>query len=160
MPYCSTCLLGLLALLLAGCASQPVAVIPTTDDSALTRAQVVAAATRLLGVPYRYGGTSPSGMDCSGLVQYAYHQAGIRLPRTTKDQFQAGFPLTRVRPGDLLFFKIRPNRVSHVGIYVGDGKMIHASSGSRKVRTARLDNPYWSQRFVTGATFLSCAGQC
>ncbi len=160
MPYCSACLLGLLAFFLVGCASQPVADIPTADDSAVTRVQVVAAAKRLLGVPYRYGGTSLSGMDCSGLAQYAYHQAGIRLPRTTTDQFEAGIPLARARPGDLLFFKIRPNRVSHVGIYVGDGKMIHASSGSRKVRTARLDNPYWSRRFVTGATFLSCAGKC
>ena len=101
------------------------------------------------------GGESPGGVDCSGLVQYAYLQAGIRLPRTAIEQFQSGRPQRKILPGDLLFFRTgNDGMVSHVGIYAGKGQMIHASSGSGQVRKVSLNRRYWRQRLVGGATFL------
>lgn len=102
-----------------------------------------------------WGGTSLEGMDCSGLVHYIYRQVGISVPRTAATLYRQGHPLDDVRPGDLLFFKTEPPRISHVGIYIGDGQMIHASSGSRRVRKANINRPYWRKRLVSGATYLS-----
>ncbi|MCB1767060.1 MAG: C40 family peptidase, partial [Candidatus Competibacteraceae bacterium] len=129
--------------------------VSTHDPHAVVRQRIVATAERLIGVPYVLGGESPDGVDCSGLVQYAYLQAGISLPRTSVAQFQAAQPQRRVLPGDLLFFRTgRSGQVSHVGIYAGNGQMIHASSSSRKVRKVKLNQRYWRQRMVSGATFL------
>jgi cell wall-associated NlpC family hydrolase len=139
---------------LGGCATSPT---PTAhrDPHHVTRQRILGAAERLIGAPYVLGGGSPRGMDCSGLVQYAYAQAGIRVPRTSVEQFRAGQPRRRVQPGDLLFFRTSgPGVVSHVGIYAGQGQMIHASSGSRRIRKVNLNTPYWQQRLVGGATFL------
>jgi cell wall-associated NlpC family hydrolase len=137
---------------LSGCAT------PTStprDPHASARQRILGAAERMVGTPYVPGGESPGGVDCSGLVQYAYQQAGIRVPRTTVAQFQAGRPQRRVLPGDLLFFRTDASgRVSHVGIYAGRGQMIHASSGSGRVRKVSLQQPYWQQRLAGGATFL------
>lgn len=152
----------LIALLLAGlawlsgCATPQASHDPHTNAA---RQRILAAAERLVGVPYVLGGESPSGVDCSGLVQYAYQQAGIRVPRTTMQQFQAGRPQRQVLPGDLLFFRTdNSGVVSHVGIYAGSGQMIHASSGSRQVHKVKLNQRYWQQRLVGGATFLSAGG--
>lgn len=135
---------------LNGCATPPPA-----DPQAMTRQRILATAERLVGTPYVLGGESPGGVDCSGLVQYAYQQAGIRVPRTTAQQFQAGRPQRKVLPGDLLFFRTgHSSAVSHVGIYTGHGQMIHASSGRRQVRKVKLNQRYWQQRMVGGATFL------
>ena len=141
---------GLLGL--SGCATPP----PSSHDPhATTRQRIVGAAERMVGTPYVLGGESPGGVDCSGLVQYTYQQAGIRVPRTTVEQFQAGRSQRQVLPGDLLFFRTDGSgRVSHVGIYAGGGKMIHASSGSGQVRKVSLRQPYWRQRMAGGATFL------
>lgn len=139
---------------LGGCATPPASGGP----HATARQRILGAAERLIGTPYVLGGESPDGMDCSGLVQYAYLQAGIRLPRTTMEQFRSGQPQRRVLPGDLLFFRTGNNgMVSHVGIYAGQGQMIHASSGSGQVRKVSLDRRYWRQRLVGGATFLGGA---
>ena len=143
-------LVGLLGL--SGCATPPPS---PRDPHAVTRQRILGAAERMVGTPYVLGGESPSGVDCSGLVQYAYQQAGIRVPRTTVAQFQAGRSQRRVLPGDLLFFRTDGSgRVSHVGIYAGSGQMIHASSGSGRVRKVSLGQPYWRQRMAGGATFL------
>ena len=141
---------GLLGL--DGCATPP----PSSHDPhAITRQRILGAAERMVGTPYVLGGESPGGVDCSGLVQYTYQQAGIRVPRTTVAQFQAGRFQRRVLPGDLLFFRTDGSgRVSHVGIYAGKGQMIHASSGSGRVRKVSLGQPYWRQRMAGGATFL------
>ena len=141
---------------LGGCA--------TPQQSARTphmaaRQRILTTAERLIGTPYVLGGESPSGVDCSGLVQYSYQKAGIRVPRTAAQQFQAGQPQRKVLPGDLLFFRTDGSgTISHVGIYAGSGQMIHASSGSRQVRKVRLDQQYWQQHMVGGATFLSRGG--
>ncbi len=146
-----------IALLLAGLAWLSGCATPQTshDPHTVARQRILAAAERLVGAPYVLGGESPSGVDCSGLVQYAYQQAGIRVPRTTMQQFQAGRPQRQVLPGDLLFFSTdNSGAVSHVGIYAGSGQMIHASSGSRQVHKVKLNQRYWQQRMVGGVTFL------
>lgn len=91
---------------------------------------VIDTAQQFLGVPYVWGGSSPSGFDCSGFVQYVFARCGIDLPRTADVQATAGTPVSKseLQPGDLVFFAGDYVNISHVGIYVGDGKMIHAST--------------------------------
>lgn len=110
-------------------------------------------AQRYEGTPYLWGGATPAGFDCSGLVQFAYAEAGIPdLPRTVTMLQSITRPVTRtqLRKGDLLFFTLRNGRRPHVGIYLGDGQFIHARSRGKQVTRAELDTPYWRQRF-TGA---------
>lgn len=106
---------------------------PTSRASA-----AVAYAYRKLGSPYVWGATGPNAFDCSGLIQAAYRSAGISLPRTTYAQINAGRRVSRsqLQPGDLVFFY---SGVSHVGIYVGNGRMIHAPNPSAPVRVAPID---------------------
>lgn len=91
---------------------------------------IIDIAQQFLGVPYVWGGSSPNGFDCSGFVQYVYAQRGIQLPRTADIQATAGRPVSKaeLQPGDLVFFAGDYVNISHVGIYVGNGQMIHASS--------------------------------
>jgi cell wall-associated NlpC family hydrolase len=130
-----------LLLLLAACASNPT--VPVTDPGSADRAAGVA--LKMLGKPYRYGGSTPAGFDCSGLIQYSYKQAGVRLPRSTTAQLKVSQPLrgANLRRGDLLFFDEEGKKKSHIGIYLGDGKFVHAPSSGKHVRTDRLDAPYW-----------------
>lgn len=110
----------------------------------------VAVAKRMIGIPYRYGGDSPRrGFDCSGLIQYSFKKAGINTPRTTKNLYESTFTVdpASLHEGDLLFFRIE-GKVSHVALYVGGNKFIHAPSSGKKVRYASLDNPYWRERLV------------
>lgn len=134
------------ALSLAGCASTPSA--PAGGAPAAYRAgdRAAAAALKLVGAPYRYGGASPSrGFDCSGLVMYSYRRAGVRLPHNTEKQRRLAAPISRreLRRGDLVFFDEEGQKNSHVGIYLGDGTFVHAPSSGKKVRRDRLDAPYW-----------------
>jgi cell wall-associated NlpC family hydrolase len=127
---------------------------PTTVTG--NAADVVQTAIEALGTPYIWGGTADNGFDCSGLVQYAYGQHGIRLPRLSRDQARAGAEVTPVaealRPGDILLFSAQPGSgVTHVGMYVGELKFIHSSS--RGVKLSRLDphdpeGAYWLERWV------------
>lgn len=107
--------------------------------------EVVPIALKYLGVPYKWGGASPSGFDCSGLSQYAYAEAGVELPRTSRAQYAAGAHiapdrLDLLRAGDLVFFGTGgdPSRVHHVGIYVGDGNFVHAPSTGDVVKVSSL----------------------
>jgi len=86
-----------------------------------------------LGVPYRYGGSDPSGFDCSGLVQFAYKNAGISVPRTAADQYKAAQSIARseLKPGDVIFFRQHWRKISHVGIYAGHGRFIHAPGSGK-----------------------------
>jgi hypothetical protein len=111
---------------------------------------VLQAAESRLGAPYRYGGAGPEAFDCSGLVTYAYRQLGVFVPRTAAGQFAAATPVPRgdLRPGDLVFFRLGGREVSHVGIYAGDDRFVHAPQSGGQVRMASLDDDYFRQRFA------------
>ena len=111
-----------------------------------------------LGVPYRLGGTSAeTGFDCSGFVVAMFQQTmGLVLPRTAADQAAATAKIEKaeLKPGDLVFFNTMRRAYSHVGIYMGDGKFIHAPSSKGKVRIDRLDSRYFADRFEGARTLL------
>ena len=116
--------------------------------------QIVSIAESLIGSPYRYGGATPNGFDCSGLVYYTHQQLDITVPRTTKQQAQhrPSKQLDAAQPGDILFFRIYGSSISHVGIYKGDGQFIHAPKSGKYVSYANLGDPYWRERLVKIAT--------
>ena len=102
------------------------------------------------GVPYRYAGMSSRGMDCSGLVARVLQLHGIRAPHNSRELYKIGKPVAKkdLQPDDLVFFSTRGKGISHVGIYLGDGKFVHASSGGGQVRTDSLMEGYYARRFV------------
>jgi cell wall-associated NlpC family hydrolase len=112
---------------------------------------VISAAKGVLGAPYRWGGNDPAGFDCSGLIYYAHRQAGHNgVPRTTREQYRKSRPVSRqeMRAGDLVFFAIDGLRVTHVGLYAGNGRFIHSPSPGSRVSWASLEDGYWSGRFA------------
>ncbi len=117
--------------------------------------QLTRSALKFLGVPYVFGGTSTSGFDCSGYVQHVFAMLGIRLPRTADAQFDAGHRVVGgMQPGDLVFFQTYAPGPSHVGIYLGHGKFVHASS-SRGVMVSNLSDAYWAARFIGAKRFIA-----
>jgi probable lipoprotein NlpC len=140
-------MLLLIGLLLTGCASGPeddativYATQPISDIEQIFRQE----ADRWLGTPYRFGGVSRKGVDCSGLVMQMYNKLfDIRLPRSTSKQARAGVAVNRGQwqPGDLVFFR-PPQRARHVGIYLGKGEFVHTSS-SRGVMISHMQEKYW-----------------
>lgn len=140
-------------LLIAGCSATPVAKTRPGDSGKGER--IVAISRSLLGSPYRYGGESKAGFDCSGLVRYVYRQLGLEVPHSSRLLYRQAsrVDLKRLRPGDLLFFRIDGKTVSHVAIYTGAGRFIHAPSSGKKVSYARLDNRYWKKRLAGAGRF-------
>jgi cell wall-associated NlpC family hydrolase len=117
----------------------------------MRRSEIVDVAKSYIGTPYRNGGTSRRGVDCSGLIVAVYERFNILLPRTAINQSTVGTPVHRskLKPGDLVFFKTSLSRpVSHVGIYIGRGSFVHASTRTRRVRIDQLDDAYFRKRFV------------
>jgi cell wall-associated NlpC family hydrolase len=112
-------------------------------------------AKRYLGVRYRWGGTSPRGFDCSGFMQYVFARVGVALPRTTFDMFAAGAPVptAELQAGDLVFFQTVSPGPSHAGIYLGDGRFIHSSSGYRGVTITAMSMPYYQARYLGARRF-------
>lgn len=113
---------------------------------------VLAKAFTLLGTPYVWGGESTDGFDCSGLVGYVYRTVlGMDLPRVSRQMVNSGEAVERAKlaPGDLVFFGLR-GRVNHVGIYVGEGRFVHAPSRGKDVRVDSLSSSYWSGRYMQG----------
>lgn len=110
---------------------------------------VIATAKSYMGVPYVWGGESPSGFDCSGFTQYVLKKNGVSIPRVTADQFGAGVSVSKsnLRVGDLVFFTTYKQGPSHVGFYMGGGQFIHASS-SKGVTISNLNSSYYSDRYV------------
>jgi cell wall-associated NlpC family hydrolase len=133
--------------------------------SAVSAARVLPTAERYLGVPYRWGGTSPeTGFDCSGFVQHVFAKHGTRLPRTSRQQASSGQRLRPVwaalRPGDLVMFAEPGRRISHVAIYAGRRRIIHATGSGRKVRYDALDTKRgkWYARRLVAARRVSPGG--
>jgi cell wall-associated NlpC family hydrolase len=112
--------------------------------------ELALSALGLLGVPYKWGGNSArTGLDCSGFVKNVFAQAGIDLPRVAAEQAQAAQPIevAALEPGDLVFFNTMRRRFSHVGIYIGDGRFVHAPRAGSVVRIEDMNGSYWQQRF-------------
>jgi murein DD-endopeptidase len=113
------------------------------------RMAVARAAEVQVGVPYRYGGSSPRGFDCSGLVVYSYRQAGFEdLPHsaTALDAVSQRISLGEIEPGDLLFFRLDGPKTTHVGIYVGGRQFVHAPSSGKRVEKVSFDHVYWGEK--------------
>jgi len=140
---------------ISGCASfAPSPAVPAAAPALAPRAErseALLQALLALGVDYRFGGNSPvTGFDCSGLVAYVYREAlGIRLPHSTLAQSEAGVAvsLAELQPGDLVFYDTQKRPYSHVGIYMGDGRFVHAPKTGARVRVESLESAYWSSRF-------------
>ncbi|HWM65543.1 MAG TPA: C40 family peptidase [Steroidobacteraceae bacterium] len=129
-------------------ASSPIVAPPTPATAApsdmFILERVALTAQRMIGIPYHYGGKTPRGFDCSGLVFYAYREVGVLVPRTAGEQLRASHPINveQALPGDLVFFRTS-KRASHVGIYLGGQSFIHAPSTGRAVVIERLDDEYY-----------------
>ena len=124
----------------------------------LLRGDIVKTAKSFIGVPYKWGGSSQrEGFDCSGLTMTVYHLNGLSLPRTSRQQWKTGLPVSRTHlvEGDLVFFSTaKARRISHVGIYTGRGKFIHAPGRGQKIRTASLSTQYYKKRYVGARRYL------
>jgi hypothetical protein len=125
----------------------PVRAQTAAEDSA---ADLVLRALALLETPYRYGGRTPTGFDCSGFVGYVFSEAaGVVLPRRTEDIGRIGAKLSQgeLTAGDLVFFNTLGRRFSHVGIYIGNDRFVHAPTRGGRVRVERLSDAYWTARY-------------
>ncbi len=118
--------------------------------------KIVKTAQRYIGTDYKYGGNDPRGFDCSGFCNYVYKKNGYSIPRSAGEQFRAGkrVPIKRASPGDLVFFRIYGSRISHVGIYVGNYKFLHAPRRGKKVGYADMRKDYWRRRYAGTVTFF------
>jgi murein DD-endopeptidase len=123
-------------------------------EAATYHTKAIQVAKANLGVPYRWGGLSPRGFDCSGLVKYSYGKAGKVLPRTAAEMYyNKGYRVKSLQVGDLMFFsQNKASRPSHVAIYIGGGKMIQSSS-SKGVSIAYTSNSYWKPRYIGAKRF-------
>ncbi|OPY91075.1 MAG: Murein DD-endopeptidase MepH precursor [Syntrophaceae bacterium PtaU1.Bin231] len=125
---------------------------------AYLRAELVRTARSFMGVPYLWGGTSPeAGFDCSGLAMAVYQLNGINIPRSSREQFEAGNPVQGdcLAGGDLVFFATaEPGKASHVGIYAGRGRFIHAPGKGKRIRMDSLDGDYYGARYVGSRSYL------
>jgi cell wall-associated NlpC family hydrolase len=157
-------------LLVQGCATAPVmqplpplgdlspgtapieAQLPPRQSGAVssTGSEIVIRAISLLGAPYRFGGSGPTAFDCSGLVRFVHLELGIEVPRTAAEQFRAAVPvdLDQIEPGDLLFFRIGSKRITHVAIYAGSGRFVHAPQTGRPIEIRTLDDEYYRPRLA------------
>ena len=146
------------SLTLQGCAV-PQPYVPPTSTSTQVRPPLAPATTvgnevairaiSLLGAPYEWGGNGPTTFDCSGLVRFIHDQLGIFVPRTAAEQYSAATPveLDHLEPGDLLFFRIK-GRISHVAIYTGEGRFVHAPQTGRPVELRMLDDDFYRPRLA------------
>ena len=155
--------------LLSGCATTPPAPLPPLGDiapppgsletpmptpqggeTASIGSEIVIRAISLLGAPYRFGASGPKAFDCSGLVQFVHEELGIDVPRTAAEQYRAAAPvrLEDIEPGDLLFFRISGKRISHVAIYAGSGRFVHAPQTGRPIELRLLDDDYYKPRLA------------
>ncbi len=149
----------IVAISLAGCARSPSRAPPLSPVASHLAESITIQAIGLVGTPYRYGGNTPAGgFDCSGLIGYVYREgASVTLPRTVRAMVEGPWPRVAAKDlvtGDLVFFAPDGSNVSHAGIYVGEGRFVHAPSSGGTVRLDRLDGGYWQPRLRTGMRLL------
>lgn len=146
-----TVLLIFWVLLLSGCSNALKWESATTTSPVVSddQARAAAVARNMIGVPYKWGGATPRGFDCSGLVQYSYNKVGLSVPRTSRAQYSASerLNLKDARVGDLVFFNF-DRSISHVGIYLGGGRFVHAPSSGKRVEVSSLRQPPYSNHFA------------
>lgn len=118
-----------------------------TNITSYESSQIVSTAKQFIGVPYRWGGTSTNGFDCSGYLQHVFNQLDVSLPRTVSDMWNATKSVEQPSVGDLVFFETYKPGPSHAGIYIGDGKFIHAGE-SNGVSISELNTNYWNKRYL------------
>lgn len=114
-------------------------------------------AERFVGIPYQWGGTTVvDGMDCSGFTKAVYSLCGVNIPRTSREQFKAGNPISKgeLNDGDLVFFGSSETSISHVGIYVGNGKFVHAPKRGEEIKVTSIDESYFERRFVGARRYI------
>lgn len=166
MPFSARLSIILLIALLTACAGpapQPPVIAPVEPPAAGAAEDVLFSALGLVGTPYRYGGNTPdSGFDCSGLIGYVYrNSAGIQLPRSTREMIGIRAPTVgrdALQSGDLVFFATNGgSQVSHAGIYVGEGRFVHAPSSGGTVRLDSLSNTYWQKSYLSAKRVLSAS---
>lgn len=155
--------------LLMACSSSPKSAAPIIDAQNTTQQvttplpqhqktkgfAILNIAENHLGTPYVYGGSNPSGFDCSGLVQYSHNSVGIKVPRTAAAQYHAAQTVNKanLKPGDVIFFRLNWKKVSHVGIYAGQGRFIHSPKTGKHVSFSSIDEPYWRKRIAKTGRF-------
>jgi hypothetical protein len=131
----------------------------TLGGAAYLRNELVQTTRSFIGVPYLWGGCSPdTGFDCSGLAMTVYQLNGLHLPRTSTEQYAAGYPVPQnhLKKGDLVFFSSNKwGTVTHVGVYAGNGRFIHAPGRGKKIRSDSLSARYYKQRFIGARSYLS-----
>lgn len=118
--------------------------------TAAKRQAIITEAKKYIGTPYLWGGSTPSGFDCSGFAQYVYAKVGVSIPRTTSTQWAGMKSITTPNPGDLVFFNTSGTGVSHVGIYLGNNQMIHA--GSKGITIVDISTTYWKPIYLGART--------
>lgn len=153
LQLCFVVLVLFLSISISGCGI----LFPQFSRTNNVGASAAKSAKQYLGAPYVYGGKTPRGFDCSGLTLFVYKKYGVNIPRTSYSQAKSGKSIRKrnLKPGDLVFFKTSGgSRVSHVGIYIGKDKFIHAPGTGRKVTVATLTNPYF-KRTYSGARRMS-----
>jgi cell wall-associated NlpC family hydrolase len=156
-PFLHAAIAAIAALSLAGCAgsagvrTKPGAVSSSKQVPASVAERAAVIALQQVGAAYRYGGASPAGFDCSGLVQYSYREAGKKLPRTTGQLWDSAGTVAYddLQVGDLLFFRF-DGKMSHVGIYVGEERFVHAPSTGKRVSVDSLDAEFYRRALIRG----------
>ncbi len=142
--------LAITVLAISACASNPAATPSSQAVSKGERAAIIA--LDQVGVPYRYGGATPQGFDCSGLVQFSYSRAGVKVPRTTGQLWSASRTVGQddLRAGDLLFFRI-DGKMSHVAMYLGEQRFVHAPQSGQTVSVGSLESPFYESALIRAA---------
>lgn len=129
--------------------------VPLDTSSSTFGNRAADKALTMVGKPYRYGGNTPDGFDCSGLVQYSYRRVGVKLPHGTQSLRRISHPVARnnLRRGDLIFFTQEGKKSSHVALYIGDDRFVHAPSSGKNVHIADFNDRYWRRHFSEARRF-------